>query len=202
MKNVADFIASGILEIYVLGQATAEEQQEVEQMAKLYPEVSTEMEEIGNALQRYKLSQAKEPSATIKPIIMAEIDYTIRLQNGEPVSNPPLLTVSSVIKDFEPWTSREDMVPGEYEDIFLKLIYATKERTIGIVWLKKMAPEEVHRAEYESFLILEGTCDIAVGSSVYPMKPGDFLTIPLHMPHDVTVTSEFPCKVILQRVAA
>jgi len=202
MKNVDDFIASGILEMYVLGQATAEEHAEVEQMAALFPAVTVEINEIEKALERYASLHSKEPSATMKPNIMAGIDYTIRLQNGEQLSNPPMLNDNSVPEDFLEWTSREDMVPGEYDDIFVKLISANDERMIGIVWIKEMAPEEVHKDEYESFLILEGTCDIAVGESVFPMKPGDFLTIPLHVAHHITVTSHFPCKVILQRLAA
>jgi mannose-6-phosphate isomerase-like protein (cupin superfamily) len=54
----------------------------------------------------------------------------------------------------------------------------------------------------EHFLIVEGTCDITIGDKVHHLVPGDYLSIPLYIDHDVKVTSITPCKVILQRVAA
>ncbi len=202
MRDVTELIESGLLELYVLGQASAEEQEEIGLMANLYPEISREIEEIEKALQKYASLNSKEPSLTLRPIIMATVDYTIRLENGENPGNPPLLDENSTAGDYSQWLDRQDMVPGDYDDIFLKLIFADRERTIGIVWIREMAPEEVHKAEYESFLILEGTCDITVGNAVYRMVPGSFLRIPLHLPHRVKVTSAIPCKVILQRLAA
>ena len=65
-----------------------------------------------------------------------------------------------------------------------------------------MSPIEVHTNELESFLILEGTCDITIGEEVHHLVTGDFISIPLHIGHSLIVTSNIPCKVILQRVAA
>jgi mannose-6-phosphate isomerase-like protein (cupin superfamily) len=65
-----------------------------------------------------------------------------------------------------------------------------------------MAPDEIHDNEYEKFLIVEGECDITVGTNVHHLTPGNYFSIPLHATHSVKVTSKTPCKVILQRVAA
>ena len=43
---------------------------------------------------------------------------------------------------------------------------------------------------------------ITVGDQEYDLKPGDYMSMPLHINHHVCVTSPVPCKIILQRVAA
>ena len=53
-----------------------------------------------------------------------------------------------------------------------------------------------------NFLIVEGTCTILVENEVYQLVPGDYFAVPLHKSHILKVTSEIPCKVILQRIAA
>ena len=83
-----------------------------------------------------------------------------------------------------------------------KIIGHTPEMITAIVWIKKMAPQEVHHNEIERFLIIEGSCDIFIEDEVYQLKAGDMLSIPLHKPHSLQVTSAIPCKVILQRIAA
>lgn len=203
MKDCKEFIISGILELYVLEQTTSEENIEVETMSALYPEVKQEIVEISGALERYALENPITPDPTIKPFLMATIDYSDRMQNGEVFTSPPILSPDSRIADYEEWISREDMVPpAEYDAIHAKILSYTPQVITAIVWLKVMAPQEVHDDEYEKFLILEGTCDITVGEDVYSLKRGDYLTIPLYQNHYVTVTSSIPCKVILQRVAA
>jgi len=72
----------------------------------------------------------------------------------------------------------------------------------ALLWLRYMAPQEVHHHEYEKFLILEGSCDIIVGNKTHSLLPGDYFCIPLHERHEVRITSSMPCKAILQRVAA
>ena len=72
----------------------------------------------------------------------------------------------------------------------------------AVIWIGQMAPDETHDDEHEKFLILEGTCDITVGNDVHHLKAGDYFAIPLHKTHMVKVTSDVPCKAILQRIAA
>ena len=126
------------------------------------------------------------------------------METGEEFCIAPELNENSKISDFSEWIERENMLsaPDDYEDIHVKIISATPEMTCAIVWIKELAPEEVHHKEYEKFLILEGTCTIMVGDQENKLVAGDYFAIPLFEDHKVLVTSEIPCKVILQRIAA
>lgn len=202
MDNISSYINSGILEAYVLGVASPEESDQVEQMASAHPEVREELDQLQISMEQYASKHRVQPHATMKPLLLATIDYSERLKNGEPAAFPPLLNANSKISDYAEWLDRPDMVPAPGDDIFLKIIGYTPEVTTGIVWIKSMAPDEVHHDEHESFLIVEGTCDITIGDKVHKLVPGDYLTIPLHADHFVKVTSDIPCKVILERKAA
>ena len=86
--------------------------------------------------------------------------------------------------------------------MYAKIISSTSNETTAIVWLKEAAPAEVHTDTYEKFLVVEGSCTISIEDTIHRLVPGDFLSIPLHVSHVVTVTSTEYCKIILQRVAA
>ena len=203
MENIKAFIESGILETYVMGDSTREEKDLVEQMAASFKEVKDEIDSISEVLEFYAISNATVPDPTIKPLLLATIDYTERIKSGEAVSHAPDLTASSTIVDYSPWLQRENMaLPAHFTDFHAKIISYTPTTLTAIVWIKEMAPQEVHDHEYEKFLVVEGTCDITIGEAIHHLNPGDYLSIPLHKPHHVTVTSSIPCKVILQRTAA
>jgi mannose-6-phosphate isomerase-like protein (cupin superfamily) len=202
MFSVKEFMDSGVLELYVLGIASEQECKDVEKMISIHPEIVAEIEKIKASLQTYAVNYAIEPNAVIKPFLMATIDFTERLKNGEPPANPPMLTATSTINDYSQWLGRPDMVSADKEDVFAKIIGYTPQAITAIVWLKSYAPHEVHDNEYERFLIVEGTCDIIVEDEVNQLVAGDYFAIPLHKKHMVKVTSAVTCKVILQRVAA
>lgn len=203
MKSIEEYIKSGVLEMYVLGLTTEQENREIEEMSALHSEIRNEIDEISEALLTYSEKKTPGINPTIKPMVMAVIDYTERLKKGEAPSIPPLLNKDSKIGDYEQWLSRRDMVlPDDFNDIFAKLIGHVPGAMTAIVWIKERTPYEVHDVEYERFLILEGTCDIVIDEKSYSLVAGDYMEIPLHAGHHVKVTSETPCKVILQRVAA
>lgn len=64
--DINSYIASGILESYVLGSASPEETAEVEQMAIKYPEVKAELQAIEDALESYAFNHAEVPPAHLK----------------------------------------------------------------------------------------------------------------------------------------
>jgi mannose-6-phosphate isomerase-like protein (cupin superfamily) len=139
----------------------------------------------------------------VHPFLMATIDYMERLKNGEAPAFPPSLHMGSKISDYAEWLNRADLVPSDpVADIEAKIIGHTPQATTAIVWLKNGAPPETHTNEQEKFLIVEGTCDIMIGNDIHSMRPGDVLFIPLHISHSVKVTSDYPCKIILERAAA
>ncbi|RYG16602.1 MAG: anti-sigma factor [Chitinophagaceae bacterium] len=74
MEEVKAYIESGILELYVLGQLTAQECNEVEAMAAKHPEVKAEITAIELAMEAYAFENAIAPSANVEAKILAEID--------------------------------------------------------------------------------------------------------------------------------
>jgi len=64
--DIRAYIASGILEQYVLGLTTPAETEEVEQLARLHPEVQREVEEIRSSLETYARQFAQAPPDTLK----------------------------------------------------------------------------------------------------------------------------------------
>jgi len=204
MDDVSKFIESGILELYVLEQTSEEETLRVRYMAERYAEVRSEIEAISIALERYAFENAEEPQdPTIRIMLMATINYMERMRNGEQPSFPPLLHPGAKIEDYAQWLDREDMqLAPSFDGGYARIIGNAPGATTAIVWLQYGAPPETHTDKLESFLVVEGTCEITIGNEVHMMQPGDNLAIPLHISHHVRVTSEQPCKVILQRIAA
>ena len=136
-------------------------------------------------------------------MILAVIDYTERLKNGENPGVPPVINEHSVISDYSLWLNRQDMVlPDDAGEIEVKLINYQPKIMTAIVWIKHEAPHEIHDDVYEKFLVVEGSCDIVTDKGVHSLVVGQCLTLPLNLGHTVKVTSAVPCKVILQRVAA
>jgi mannose-6-phosphate isomerase-like protein (cupin superfamily) len=203
MKDIQKYIASGILEIYVSGNATEEECREVIEMAAAHPEIRKEIAEISDALESYALANAVPVNPTIKPFLMAILNYTERLKSGEVPVAPALLNENSKIADYAEWLNRKDLqFPDDFHDMHAKIIGYTPGAITAIVWIKESTPQEVHDDQYERFLIIEGSCDIHVEEEIHSLVPGDYFSIPLHKSHEVIITSTIPCKVILQRVAA
>lgn len=73
MKNLKEFIASGILEIYVLGETSDEEDAEVLIMSSKFPaEIAHEILEISTALEYFALENAVEPSAKLRDSVFSK----------------------------------------------------------------------------------------------------------------------------------
>ena len=203
MTNVKEYINSGILEMYVLGNTNLEETNDVNEMAHLHEEIRIEIEEITNTLILYSADTTKKLSAGLKPFVIAVVDYTERLKSGESVTEPPTLSQNSKVDDFKEWTDRIDMfLPEDSGDMYAKIIGFTPQATTAISWVKTISATEVHDNEYERFLILEGSCEVIIGDEKHQLVAGDYLEIPLHIGHSLIVTSSIPCKFILQRIAA
>lgn len=201
MNPITEFIESGILELYVMGIASPEETLSVEKMAAAHPEVKQEIADISLAMEQYAQAQAVTPRPTVKALLLATIDYLERMKKGELPESPPILTPTSRISDYEHWLNRKDAVlPADADGIYAKIIGYTPSATTAILWVKEKSAQEVHHDEYERFLILEGTCQFTTGDITHTLGPGDYLAIPLHTPHQVVVTSDIPCKAILQRL--
>ena len=204
MTKIEDYINSGILEMYALGLTSPEENSEVFAMANAHVEIKNEIDAIIDTLKcQSEESTQLNPSVTIKPLLFSIIDYTERLKAGEAICEPPILNAHSKIIDYKEWLDRSDIfLPEDFNEFHAKIIGYTKEALTTITWIKSSAPDEVHENELERFLIIEGTCDITIDGTIHHLAAGDYMEIPLHVNHNLVVTSKIPCKVILQRVAA
>jgi quercetin dioxygenase-like cupin family protein len=54
----------------------------------------------------------------------------------------------------------------------------------------------VHRAQEETFYVLEGECEWQVGSQMVRAKPGTFVFIPPGVPHNIANASETPARML------
>lgn len=74
MEEVKSYIESGILELYVLGQLSAAEVEDVERMATRHTEVKAELAAIELAMEAYAIENAMEPSAGLGDRILAQFE--------------------------------------------------------------------------------------------------------------------------------
>lgn len=72
--DLKEFISSGIIESYVLGTASENEQQEVQQMAKLHGEVAEAISDYEKTLEEFSFLNAVKPPDSVRDKFMAEIE--------------------------------------------------------------------------------------------------------------------------------
>ncbi len=75
--NINDYISSGILEQYVLGDISPQEKKEVECMSHIYPELQEELLKVQIALEGFALDNAIEVPSHIRKNIFEEIEKEI-----------------------------------------------------------------------------------------------------------------------------
>lgn len=81
--DIKQYIASGVLELYLLGRLSPEEAREVEANALQYPEIRAEMDEIELALESYALANSAPLPAGMLDKLLDEID------RPPPADTPP-----------------------------------------------------------------------------------------------------------------
>ena len=196
-----EIMESGLLELYALGDLKGPEFDIVDRAVSSDPSLLEELNKIEDALFLYAQANAIAPGPTVKPFLMARVDYQERLRNGEAPDRVPVLNPDSKIEHFERWLKRDDMqLKPDYKEVQITILSDEPDKMTSIVWLQTGAPPETHETEHEKFLILEGACDLTIGAVIHVLKPGDYWSVPLHVSHHVKVTSRKPCKLILQRV--
>lgn len=77
MENIKAYIESGILELYVMGDLSAQEVREVEDMIAKYPELRLEIEEVERSLEHYAKQNAVMPSSDLKDKILNSLEGNI-----------------------------------------------------------------------------------------------------------------------------
>ncbi len=72
--DIQAYISSGIIENYVLGATTPEENAEIERLAQEHPEIQQEIDANKHALLAYVLDFAEEPPADIRDKVLNKLD--------------------------------------------------------------------------------------------------------------------------------
>ncbi len=71
--NKEEFISSGLLELYAMGISSSEETQIVNEHLNEFPELKEELKEIEMSLEKYAMSNAIEPSSSVKQNIINQV---------------------------------------------------------------------------------------------------------------------------------
>jgi anti-sigma-K factor RskA len=72
--NLEEYISSGILEAYVLGELSEQERVEVEKNLKLYPEIRKELALVEETQEKLLMKTAVKPRPAVKESLFAKID--------------------------------------------------------------------------------------------------------------------------------
>lgn len=99
--NVKEYISSGILEAYALGELSEKERSEVEQNLKDYPELKAELSLIEEAQEALLLNAAIQPSSHVKNSLMDKLEFAqpsnlVPLQSGREISLWKLAAAASI----------------------------------------------------------------------------------------------------------
>ena len=87
MENFQDYIESGILELYALGELSAAEQAAVEAQAASHPEVRAELAQVQAALGFYAESYAIAPPAGMRERVLSNVMAQIATPAAQPISS-------------------------------------------------------------------------------------------------------------------
>jgi anti-sigma-K factor RskA len=91
VEEVKSYIESGILELYVLGHLSAQENAEVEAMAAQHPLVKAEISAIELALENYALENSIEPSPALNDRILSQFSDAQKVNNQDTTTAPKII---------------------------------------------------------------------------------------------------------------
>ena len=186
--NLTPYITSGVLELYVLDQLSAEERMGVERMVKMYPVLKKELLAIENALEKYATNNALKPSKKFEAKVVAVVN-NLEKERTLDIENLPIINPFSNYKNWLPLAQAYLNITLT-DGIFNKVLQQSDKVTQVLVVSEIDIPEEIHEGEHESFLILDGRCECIINGNSHLMGPGDFMAIPLLEPHDVKLKSK------------
>ncbi len=187
--EVKKYIESGILEEYCLGRLIEEEQSFLVQMSLMYPDVKAELEAVELTMEKLAELAAVEPAHDLKHRILASLGFD-NVADRFDINNLPAVDDNA---DLETWLNTlNHLIPEDpAEDFIYHVIRNDKHYQQMLVVTKNDIPEEEHGDFLESFFILKGQCKCTVGNNFHHLGAGDFLEIPLHVPHDINIESPY-----------
>ena len=88
MENLKAYIESGVLELYVLGDLSPEETQQVKEIALQHPEVRAELAAIEQAMEEYAMQNAVQPSADVETKLFQKLGISSVAEETNNLSSP------------------------------------------------------------------------------------------------------------------
>ena len=185
----------GMLELYALGALSPEEAESVRYAVAHDDDLRRELEDLDRALEMLAMVNATAPPSALRAKILSDA----RIGGS---TNEPMCVIHGTTRtaDLPQWIfAHPDPDPNEYENMHVVDLQCPPQLASALVWVKHYVSEEEHDVCHEAFHILEGTCEVLVGDVLRRMGPGESISIPLHVPHSVRITSPYPCKAVVQR---
>lgn len=101
--DIQSYIASGKLELFLLGELTEREREEVLALAKAYPEIQQELNELEEAMFSFDNLTGPTPSPKVKDKIFASLEADFKKE--EPQKAAPSIPKETKIVPLSPWKS-------------------------------------------------------------------------------------------------
>lgn len=102
--NIQEYIESGKLELFLLGELTEREREEVIAMAKAYPEIQQELDALEQSMFAFDELTGKAPSAQVKEKIFASLEEEFKKEETPKTSPLPDPTpVETNVVKLTPW---------------------------------------------------------------------------------------------------
>ncbi len=170
--NIEEYIASGILEAYVLGGLDPKEIQEVETMASRYPEVKKEILSLQETFETYAESTAVKPRPELKHKIMEQ------LSSNDDVSEQKNVYKLSYYKYATAASVALMIVCGSMALFFWSKWQGAEERLVVLEEQTNRYADQINKANYKidqlagNFEILRDTSVVKVTMKGVASSPG------------------------------
>ncbi|MBC8173349.1 MAG: cupin domain-containing protein [Chitinophagales bacterium] len=195
-----ELIQSGILELYCLGIASADERTLIEELKETHSEIQEEIASIEKALRIYAGSDIPKPSEHLH----RKIFDTIAQQESDALHLPPILSAQSNREEWETYLANNNIKkPAGQNQLYLIELPSTQNLITYVVYAERGGNvEESHETELERLFMLKGTCTIEYNGMLRVYNEGDFIEIPPNSVHHAIATSDETMILIGQRLAA
>lgn len=184
--NIEEYIASGILEEFVLGQLDQQTCESILALSAKYPEIKREIDAIESSLEIFARAYSLAPPTELEQQIFDAIQQS---------EVPPLLSADSKISDYTYWLENIEP-PSDYDNMHVEVIGQDEAGTMVIAWIKHGEPDHLHTEYTEIFLIVEGSCTATIDGVTSDFTVGDYVEFTLDKSHSYTITSKEPMKVV------
>lgn len=102
--NIQEYIESGKLELFLLGELTEREREEVIAMAKAHPQIQEELDGLEQSMFAFDELTGKAPSAQVKEKIFASLEEDFQKEEAPKVTSAPSpAPVETKVVKISPW---------------------------------------------------------------------------------------------------